>query len=337
MWWSSLLLFISLNSFAIEKACEPAPKLPNLDPMFKEIESAVGYRAVSDEELAKAPCKTLTPPSYEKITNFLSNFQGKSKKTVHGVELKNESKVLIEAFKMLTTDQGIRVSNGIRVSQFQIQDSFKINPKCESVTCAVQKIWGEELGLKLLYMMVKYNYNGSELANYNSSRRFRISELNDVLMSLEDLPSELVPLGYKNQRLTISDLSPSVEAGEIYAESSIEIYRNWSYEPSLSRQYILFHELGHNIAEQRGDFDVNKGWLKLSGWEEMAPDEWAPNDGACFVSLYSMSSPYEDMAEVITMYRYNPQGLKKLCPEKYELVKKKVFKGREYLDPNSCN
>ena len=72
------------------------------------------------------------------------------------------------------------------------KDKYDIDPECDKVFCALEKIWGADFASKMLYIRLKYLYNTSELAFTNSSR-FRAHELDDILIALEDLPPHIYP------------------------------------------------------------------------------------------------------------------------------------------------
>jgi len=55
------------------------------------------------------------------------------------------------------------------------------------------------------------------------------------------------------------------------------------------------------------------------------------------VSKYGETNPAEDFAETMTAYRYNPELLKEVSPEKYSFIKEKVFNGAEFIKESECN
>ena len=91
---------------------------------------------------------------------------------------------------------------------------------------------------------------------------------------------------------------------------------------------MIIHEVGHYIDEKTIS---SKVWKKVSGWNKSNKK----GSLACTLSYYGTSSKYEDFAESITAYRYAPH-LFKDCPEKYELLKEKVFGGIEYKTEAQC-
>jgi hypothetical protein len=60
------------------------------------------------------------------------------------------------------------------------------------------------------------------------------------------------------------------------------------------------------------------------------------DDQESFVSRYAQTNPLEDIAESITAYRFNPEKLKEISPQRYNYIKEKVFLGVEYLTDSSC-
>ena len=104
------------------------------------------------------------------------NGSAKVRESVHGVSFENEPKELVDAFKQLTTRTSLYGSSyGVKEAQINIQGSYQINPESKQVQCALEKIWGETLGQKILYMKLQHGYNSSELA-FDDAFRFTIVE-----------------------------------------------------------------------------------------------------------------------------------------------------------------
>lgn len=65
-------------------------------------------------------------------------------------------------------------------------------------------------------------------------------------------------------------------------------------------------------------------------------DAMVSNNTEKIISKYGESNPSEDFAESLTAYRYNPAGLKKAAPEKYNFIKDRIFNGQEFINHSSC-
>ena len=121
----------------------------------------------------------------------------------------------------------------------------------------------------------------------------------------------------------------------VAADSTVKLYDLWKTANSPTRQYELMHEFGHNM-HNRLSRDLTRRWLAMSSWVKTG-DAWNYDTiGACMISKYGMTSPYEDFAETFTTYRYNGKGLQELCPEKYEFMKQNVFNGVEFREASQC-
>ena len=312
----------------------------DLTNQVHEIQDVVEWWGASNQQVANARCRSPAPPTSADMSEMVrANSNGrKVTKTVHGVRFENEPKELVDAFEKLTTRNSVYGgSHNVKEAQVNVQSLHQVNPACKKVSCAMEKIWGAELGQKILYIKLKHGYNASELA-FDNATRFSVAEMNDVLMALEDLPPTLQPLGFRgDQRLVPYTVGQSVYApGErVLANSGVIFFDRWREREPLTRQYTTFHELAHNISSRHENADNSNEWRQLSGWKSLG-DTWEKNPNACMISKYGMETPAEDFAEVLSAYRYNPNTLETSCPEKYRYMKDKVFGGMEYKTNSQC-
>lgn len=328
-----ILLLISTSAFSQED-CVPIEH----NSMEEHVHKLLDWWGASDKKITEAPCKTKNVPDEAEINKYIAGkAKGKSSETVNGVKFKDESPVLIQAFKDFTTAKDGFGYAETPENQKKIQAEFKINPDCDKVMCAMEKIWGKDFSQKLMFLKLKHNYNSSELA-FDNSDRFKPEELDDVIIGLEDLPSHLSPLGRKNQRLTHFKRGYTLKqySGNVVANSVIMIFDSWDNDSRASRQYTIFHEMAHNVSDKLSNMDESPGWLRLSGWVKKGED-WTASSSACLVSDYGKTNPYEDFAESLSSFRYNGKDMKAKCPEKYEFIKKNVFKGIEYINTKTCS
>lgn len=328
-----LSLLMSLNALAHnDPNC-----VPNHGIDIADIEKLLNWNGALEGQIRNAPCKTKDVPPDQEMLEFISKkAPGKSQGTVHGVKFKDESPALVAAFKDFTTAKDIFGLSEMPANQKKIQNEYQINPACEKVLCAMEKIWGRDNAIKMLYIKLKHNYNTSDLA-FNNSSPFTAEELDHVLIGLEDIPATLVPIGKPNQRLThfkrgytMANYDDSTVANAV-----IMLFDRWDRESPEDKQYTIFHEVAHNISGNLNNMDESPAWLKLSGWVKKGND-WKAQDKACFISNYGTTNPWEDFSEVVSAYRYNASGLKKNCPEKYAFAKDRIFKGLEFLDSKQC-
>ncbi|WPU66906.1 hypothetical protein [Peredibacter starrii] len=329
-----LSLMLNLSAFAHgDPNC-----VPNHGLDIADIQKLLEWSGAQESQIRNAPCKTKAPLPEEEMLNFIAKKStGKSRGSVHGVQFRNESPALIEAFEDFTTAMDGFGFYKDSKNQKKIQNEYKINPECEKVLCAMEKIWGRENAIKMLYIKLKHNYNTSDLAFSNSSP-FTPEEMGQVLIGLEDVPERLVPVGKPNQRLTHFKRGYTLKDYSEYtlANAVIMLFDSWGNQSADEMQYTIFHEVAHNLASRNKNMDESPEWLKLSGWIKKG-DTWKAQDNACFISNYGTTNPWEDFSEVVSAYRYNAQGLKKSCPEKYAFIKDRVYQGIEYLDSKLCS
>jgi hypothetical protein len=299
----------------------------------------LSFFSASKEQVEGSLCKSSSLPTSQEIEKYIIN-QSSSKKdlVVNGVKFVNESEDLLIAFKDFTTQKSLYQTDKKDENSLNIQEKYEINPSCDKVVCALEKIWGsQEFALDMLYIYFKYNFNVSEIAFENSSR-FNQDELNDVISALQDLPLNLVPVVKKNKRLTHFLRNYTLKSdpdGLIIANATITLFDAWSDRSSAERQYAVFHELSHNISSEFEVMDDSKEWLALSEWEKIDA-KWINSSSACFSSRYAKANPAEDFAESMSAYRYNSESFKKNCPEKYEFLRRKIFDEIEYTSAEKC-
>ncbi len=326
-------LLLSFSAFTQEN-CAPAYLPQELSPLL-EINRYVSWNAASVQEVSGANCRKGIPTPATMNALFNSFSSPARSESVNGVELQNERPELIQAFRELTT---MRTPFGDRLlPESQINLSiYPIPASCKKVLCAMENIWGT-MASKMLYMKLHYDLNSSEHSIVNSSR-FTDRELDDVLMGLGDLPPELIRAGRPNQQIVHyhrGELPSFHQDRNTQADSLMNFYDRWSEKSSPSRQYVVFHEMAHNISHHLGNLDGSPRFLETAGWIKTG-EEWEKSSQFCAVSNYGSTDPDEDFAETVAAYRYSPASLRDHCPGKYEYMKAVVFRGREYLNQANC-
>lgn len=299
-----LLALFSFPSFAGE-ICETEETF-NFDPAIVQAMDAAAllWWSVAPSQYEKAPCKTYEVPEYDWwLENQTSDRL--QDRTIKGYRFQDQPIDLVNAFTDITKNMSPR------------------NSSCSTVLCAVDEIWGPQVGRKILYIRARHGYNTSELA-FSNTRRLSSSELDDILITLGDLPPEFEKIGRGgNQRMVLA-AQGATHAGnpEASADSAITFYDKWRNSPGkFNRRYALFHEFGHNVSEVRGNLDSSREWRALT---------------SCQVSEYGNTNHVEDFTESVVMYRFHGRGLLQKCPQKYAFLKQRVFQGREYLDESQC-
>lgn len=331
-----IIFFLSLSAFAHEDCVNCLPVQPGIQHSLEEFSNRLEHWSASPTQVMSAPCKTQSFDS-EEMNQSLASLTGTKDKRIRGVRFKDENPQLLNSFQKLT-QKGMNLNWFMRLfmgesnAEINIQADYNVNPECEKVICAVDKIWGRDVGRKLLYLHLNYGYNGSELVGRDAVR-FTDPELDNVLISLKDLPRSLMPMG-RGRPLVKS--SRSHENPNVVADSEVRLYSPWMEGDVPKKQYTLVHEFGHNLHSSMS-MEVNRRWSEMSSWRKLG-DSWEYDlVGACMVSRYGMTSPNEDFAEVATAYRYNGRALLKHCPEKYQFMKDNVFRGVEYREESQCS
>lgn len=254
--------------------------------------------AITMENFESAVCKSSSAPSMEEVDNYLS-------------QIGEDSDIFNTAYTDLILNAPMR--------------QFKRKGSCQKPMCIVEKIWGSELGKKLLYMKLKYGFNGSEYA-FKDTARFTIQGIDQVLIALGDLPANIinqVTLG--NKRLVPVRKNSEKSEGRI-ANTAIKLYARWKNDLHLPfyAQYPIIHEIGHLVSRIHDRAHASKEFRSLYKIKR------------CQVSSYGKSSPDEDFAETFAFYRYSGPLLKEICPEKYQYMKEQHFGGVEFLSNDQC-
>lgn len=294
----------------------------------------IGWWGASANQVKNSKCRARTPLEKE-ISNFLDSFVDTEEMiSVNGVSFENESLQLVDAFKELTSRYNL--IGDLETKQVDIQKQYSINPSCKKVLCAVKKIFGEKIGPKILFLKKKHGLNGSELSFQNSSR-LTPNELDRMIRAVEDFPDLTFPLE-KNKRFTKFKRGYSLASnGEgVVANAQITFFDRWSELGSDEMmEYTVFHELGHYIGNEL-ELDDSSEWRSLSGWVEKN-GEWRSLEKNKIISKYGQTNPAEDFAESVVTYRYNPDLLKFISPEKYRYIKETVFNGLEFTSEEQCD
>ncbi len=82
------------------------------------------------------------------------------------------------------------------------------------------------------------------------------------------------------------------------------------------------------------DDQLKADWTELGGWYEDSAAEsgWSTTKSAEFVSAYAhLKNPNEDMAETISYFIVNPDGLRSRSMAKYEFVRDRIMQGDIYV------
>jgi hypothetical protein len=145
-------IYISMNVWAQENCSHEHDH--GIDGHFHKL---LEWFGANDKQISETPCKSKVPPSEGEINKLIENkSSGKKNATIHGVQFKDEAPELIEAFTQLTTAHDQHGIFANPESQVEIQNVYKINPECNKVMCAMEKIWGKDMAGKMMFMKLKH-------------------------------------------------------------------------------------------------------------------------------------------------------------------------------------
>lgn len=300
--------------------------------------SAIEHFASDAKGVEKAQCHYPVVTSITAIEKYFENKERQSDKAdfeLLGFKFINESPFYVKHFKDLI-EPTENTANDLPASVQEAQRT------CQSVRCALQKIFGKNESLKALYLLDKYRFNVAPMKYYGAGY-FKDKDLDLILETMALVPPHLLPLSDLQQ---VSHVGPKGEnPSDTYAESSIQIFNLWDQESPGMKKYILFHEIAHNwsniVAE---DLDESAEWLKITGWKKVSGGftiAWEHPFYKKFgqypwISKYSSANAWEDFAEAVGAYRFSPEKLEKLSPARYQFIKKKVFGNIEFKDGQHC-
>lgn len=301
-------------------------QLPQIEESVRQLAKKtvkVGWFSANEDQIKNAKCARPEKNSIASMEAYLDSFDsGKLvKQNIHGLELEDEPHKLELLRKLLTVLRNGRIE----------QRSFSNPPGCKKVKCAAEAIFekgGKGNAIMHLYALDKYGANFSYLRE-KGSQMWKASEMEIMLEGLDDLPSSFFPFEINTKVLRDGNSN-----GRNMANSSITFFEGYTKESKDMRGYLMVHEFAHRAAEQQG-LDKSPEWLALSGWE-IINGRWATANPDKVPSQYGREAPTEDFAETFTAYRYNPELLKTIAPDKYSYMKNYIFQGLEFDKEENC-
>jgi hypothetical protein len=253
-------LLLSINTYA--EVCEKALKEnQEYNDLTKDVEKSINiikkpFSAATEDQVLNAQCKRKPPSAKEMIKILNKERKDKQKVELNGFTFKNEDPSLV-----LSLSDLINKRKDIYDTEGSILDLK--NDKfleCKDATCIAEKVFGEELGPKLLFLKHKFGLNGSQLV-YKESRKWGAKELDPFIQGVYDMPSYIFPMDLN--RPCIHD---NKDNGSIVANSTIIFYDGIDKFSGPRKNYTMFHELSHYIGEEL-EIDKSPQWLELSNWK----------------------------------------------------------------------
>lgn len=199
---------------------------------------------------------------------------------------------------------------------------------CSTVLCAVRKIFGHNIGPKILYLKIRYGFNASYLAFEHASNPTEV-ELNAMIAGSAMYPDYIFPLVLeRNKQMTkfLRGFTLGQYNEEVEGNSMITFFDGWSLEDAELKEYAVVHEIAHFLGSY---FGLDESSL----WKQATICEKGKN---CFVSKYAKGNSIEDFAESVASYRYSSEKLKKISSKKYKFIQQTVFRNIEFTDAQKC-
>ena len=211
-----------------------------LDSFTHDVQAIIdkAWAAATEEQVTNATCQSKII-SLKQMKRYLSKSES----------LDDNFDKLIKKKSLLTQ----KLPKDMDLSKFGLES-------CKDTICKSQKVFGDEIGIKLLYLHKRYGLNGSHLV-HKGTRAWKSKEIDSYIKGLQDVPSYLLPIKL-NQQFTRSD-----KDSDAIADASITFYNGISDFSSAKVQYTTFHELAHYISGSL-KLEEDPKWLEVSHWEE---------------------------------------------------------------------
>ena len=330
-----LLLFFVFFAHAHEENCSFSGHTEIVE--ITNLAKNLNFEAASPGNIQNAHCLRQNPFTEQEMKQWLDSQSSRpvNSRTINGITFKNESQENLKAFEHLTTALDI-------FGKKEPARQKKFNSKCINVQCAVKEIFGNQVGMQLLFMQRKFGMNGSHLHNENADS-WRKSELDHIMLSLSDFPDGVLPIRDSKTLVKFKRGYQRRGGDNTIANAVIEVFDLWNEEGPEFKRMTITHELGHVIAGE-SKLDDSPEWMNLGGWKEETKivngekvSSVSSSKKETMVSKYGMTNNWEDLAESVVAYRYNPAALKNASPEKYDLIKKLIFDNVEYTSERACS
>lgn len=304
---------------------------------FAQAPTALQYFAAGQSEVEATACKKRMPITDSEIQAWIDKSTKNSvykTASVGTFNFVNESSFLLNLFEFLQPKQVLLLQRNY-LDTFTPPPSYGKSYLCTKVLCALKEIYGQENSLRILYILGEFGYNTAN-AGFQGARPFTLDELNVLTTSLSDIP---VFLRKKKQNAPLF----VVDTDGPYGNANIELFKGWTQLDSWQKNYVVYHEASHNLAEFWQKLDKTDSWIEKSGWPKQAvkkdvdfydASNWVRDSAKC-ISGYACKNPVEYFAESFASYRYSAEKLKKINPEVYDYLKS-LYKDTTYINDSGC-
>lgn len=327
----------------ISECCAPPAALSEVESKVSELANAAGECPTADEAgLARAK---------KDFAEYFPKGSSTIEADVHGIKLSGTKEQLDFAKQI--------VGGNPKSDDERLPSTWPTAASgCTEVVCALSKLFGsEESALRVLNVAKRTGYfiTASQAQNRAGAEQiWSASEIRVIDGVTRKMPETF-------RRLSSMKYFYRVHDGDTYAEyptaaaravtdwghdgGRIIVYEDTFQDEAFATSTIL-HEVAHHLDYSGDDLSQSTGFSKLSGWDDGKKKQngadadgnpkyktvYTPGRTDNFVSDYARTSPSEDWAETVADYIYAPEILKNVAPEKYALMKEKIFGGKEYQD-----
>ena len=271
--------------------------------------------STSVEKLREAKCRYKVLKNDREISNYFATktvFLNRKNIDYNGFHFKNDNDIYFNILKnLIEPDTSYRPESE--------PDSFQaLRQNCDSSICVIKNLFGEKNYWRVMYLSFEYGLNTSHL-RFGDSYAPNDIFLNAILNTLEYIPPHLRKLGAQ-KRLIHAVYDPKSNLPSEAANANIAIQDRFFQFPESFRPYLLFHEFAHNWSfNTQFELDESDEWLKISGWKKFPmmftyawehPLQFNKNLQLNYwISHYSRANSWEDFAESVSAYRFNPEKL----------------------------
>jgi hypothetical protein len=301
----------------------PFPELEKL----QQVAHSIAWFGANEPQIKNAFCSRKSSFTPDEMKSWINTNQSPTRmsQTINGIQFHNESPDNLETFRILTS----------RFDDFNkpIPEQKRYSSRCNKVDCALKEIFGET-SLQLQFMQQRYGMNGSHIkVGEAKARPWKKNELDTILLALADIPEGL--LNYNKNKTLVHH--PDEVQHSNFANATITIFNHWNTASFPRQKYTLVHEIAHNLGIL-SKLDQSDEWKSFSGWSPggMYGKKNNASMPETVISTYGLENEMEDFAETVSAYRYNPETLKKVSPEKYKLMKDVIFDQVEYTSEKAC-
>lgn len=176
------------------------------------------------------------------------------------------------------------------------------------------------------YSKTGYVVSVDQINSDQEELKWRPEQIEILIRVFAGVPKSFLKLKPFSAVRLIPEVSPTTYSGNSPV-GFLELSTNFD-KLGIGADSLVMHELGHHvwIHFTYTDKKVTTDFMALSGWKRVEGYHWPHSPSAKFVSDTASHNAKEDFAECVSFYKYAPDELKRVSPEKYEFMRMRVFK-----------